>query len=98
MRVGSWRVIIPHSRKSHEVLAGSTVPRRPFFVAPVRKRQLPYLHSTQPRPRNPRPTYRDRIARSGVILMWQPQGDKLNNPDRLGNLKPVTALSDTPTT
>jgi Ca-activated chloride channel family protein len=30
--------------------------------------------------------------------MWQPQGDKLNNPDRLGNLKPVTALSDTPTT
>lgn len=30
--------------------------------------------------------------------MWQPQGDKLNNPDRLGNLKPVTVLSDTPST
>jgi Ca-activated chloride channel family protein len=28
--------------------------------------------------------------------MWQPQGDKLNNPDRLGNLQPVTVLCDSP--
>ncbi|MBL8797610.1 MAG: VWA domain-containing protein [Planctomycetia bacterium] len=26
--------------------------------------------------------------------MWQPQGDKLNNPDRLGSLQPVIMLSD----
>jgi Ca-activated chloride channel family protein len=28
--------------------------------------------------------------------MWQPQGDKLNNPDRLGNMQPVTVLSESP--
>ena len=30
--------------------------------------------------------------------MWQPQGDKLNNTDRLGSLQPVTILSDNPKT
>src|SRR5262249_11876939 len=32
----------------------------------------------------------------GVSSMWQPQGDKLNNPDRLGKLQPVTVLCDVP--
>jgi Ca-activated chloride channel family protein len=28
--------------------------------------------------------------------MWQPPGDKLNNPDRLGNMQPVSVLCDAP--